>query len=136
MRRNEEAASLAAIAGILLIVSGYTGTRSVDRFFILLADLFGGGPALRILAYVFLGIASLGGFSVLFGGYLIWRDRVRLGRLFILVGSGAGFFTLLLFLLVNLRREEFSFLASVLPAILGVALGVIARFRAVPKPIL
>lgn len=130
MRRNEEAASLAAVAGILLIVSGYTGTRSIDRFFFLLADLFGANPALRVLAYVFVGIASLGGFSVLIGAYLIWKDRVRLGRIFILLGSGAGFFTLLLFLLVNLRREEFSFLASVLPAILGVAIGVIARFRA------
>lgn len=130
MRRNEEAASLAAVAGILLIVSGYTGTRSIDRFFFLLADLFGANPALRVLAYVFVGIASLGGFSVLIGAYLIWKDRVRLGRIFILLGSGAGFFTLLLFLLVNLRREEFSFLASVLPAILGVAIGIIARVRA------
>jgi len=130
VRRNEEAASLAAVAGILLIVSGYTGTRSIDRFFFLLADLFGANPALRVLAYVFVGIASLGGFSVLIGAYLIWKDRVRLGRIFILLGSGAGFFTLLLFLLVNLRREEFSFLASVLPAILGVAIGIIARVRA------
>jgi len=130
VRRNEEAATLAAVAGILLIVSGYTGTRSIDRFFFLLADLFGANPALRVLAYVFVGIASLGGFSVLIGAYLIWKDRVRLGRIFILLGSGAGFFTLLLFLLVNLRREEFSFLASVLPAILGVAIGIIARVRA------
>jgi len=136
VQRNEEAASLAAIAGILLIVSGYTGTRSVDRMFDLLVAIFGGSPVLRIVAYVFLGIASLGGFSVLFGGYLIWTDRVRFGRLFILVGSGAGFFTLLLFLVVNLRQQEFSLLASVLPAILGVATGIVARFRAVPKPLL
>ena len=136
MRRNEEAALLAALAGTLLLVSGYTGTRSVDRFFLLLADLFGPSPPLRILAYIFVGIASLGGFAVLFGGALIWMDRVRVVRIFILVGSGAGFFTLLLFLLVNLRREEFSFLASVLPAIFGVGVGVVARFRAEPKPIL
>lgn len=136
MQRNEEAASLAAVAGILLIVSGYTGTRSVDRMFDLLAAIFGGSPVLRVVAYIFLGIASLGGFSVLFGGYLIWKDRVRFGRVFILVGSGAGFFTLLLFLLVNLRHQEFSLLASVLPAIFGVGTGVVARFRAVPKPLL
>jgi len=37
---------------------------------------------------------------------------------------------------VNLRREEFSFLGSVLPAILGVAAGVAARFRSVPRPLL
>jgi uncharacterized membrane protein YuzA (DUF378 family) len=136
VRPNDKAALLAVVAGILLIVSGYTGVRSVDRFFTLLEDLFGNRPFLVVLAYVFIGIASLGGFAVLFGGYLIWRDRVRLGRVIILIGSGAGFFTLLLFVLVNLRREEFSLLASVLPAILGVAVGIVARFLSVPKPLL
>jgi hypothetical protein len=127
---------LAGVAGFLLILSGYTGVRSVDRFFTLLEDLFGPRAFLIVLAYLFLGIASFGGFAVLFGGYLFWKDRVRLGRVVILIGSGAGFFTLLLFVLVNLRREEFSFLGSVLPAILGVAAGVGARFRSVPKPLL
>ena len=127
---------LAALAGALLLVSGYTGVRSVDRFFTLLEGVFGNAAFLIVLAYAFIAIASLGGFTVMFGGYLIWKDRVRLGRIVILLGSGAGFFTLLLFLLVNLRREEFSLLASVLPAILGVAIGVVARFLSVPKPLL
>ena len=127
---------LAGLAGALLLVSGYTGVRSVDRFFTLLEGVFGNAAFLIVLAYAFIAIASLGGFTVMFGGYLIWKDRVRLGRIVILVGSGAGFFTLLLFLLVNLRREEFSLLASVLPAILGVAIGVVARFLSVPKPLL
>jgi hypothetical protein len=136
VRPNALAALLAGVAGLLLILSGYTGVRSVDRFFSLLEELFGPRAFLIVLAYVFLGIASFGGFAVLFGGYLFWKDRVRLGRIVILIGSGAGFFTLLLFLLVNLRREEFSFLGSVLPAILGVAIGIAARFRSVPKPLI
>jgi len=127
---------LASIAGVLLLVSGYTGVRTVDRFFTLLKEVFGNAAFLIVLAYVFIGIASLGGFTVMFGAYLIWKDRVRLGRIVILIGSGAGFFTLLLFLLVNLRREEFSLLLSVLPAIFGVAIGVVARFLSVPKPLL
>ena len=136
MRPNAEAALLAGVAGVLLLVSGYTGVRTVDRFFTLLKEVFGNAAFLIVLAYVFIGIASLGGFTVMFGAYLIWKDRVRLGRIVILIGSGAGFFTLLLFLLVNLRREEFSFLLSVLPAIFGVAIGVVARFLSVPKPLL
>ena len=136
MRLNAEAALLAGVAGVLLLVSGYTGVRTVDRFFTLLKEVFGNAAFLIVLAYVFIGIASLGGFTVMFGAYLIWKDRVRLGRIVILIGSGAGFFTLLLFLLVNLRREEFSLLLSVLPAIFGVAIGVVARFLSVPKPLL
>jgi len=127
---------LAGLAGALLLVSGYTGVRSVDRFFTLLEGVVGNAAFFLVLAYAFLAIASLGGFTVMFGGYLIWKDRVRLGRIVILLGSGAGFFTLLLFLLVNLRREEFSLLLSVLPAIFGVAIGVVARFLSVPKPLL
>jgi len=136
VRPNDQAALLAVVAGFLLLVSGYTGVRSVDRFFTLLEDLLGSRPFLIVLAYVFIGVASLGGFAVIFGGYMIWKDRVRLGRVLILIGSGAGFFTLLVFVLVNLHRAAFSLLASVLPAILGVALGVVARFLSVPKPLL
>lgn len=130
------AALLAAVAGGLLLVSGYTGARPVHNFFSLLEEIFGSRPFLIVLAYVFVGLASLGGFTVLAGGYLIWKDRVRIGRILILIGSGAGFFTLVLFVLINLRREEFSVLASVLPAIFGVAIGILARIRAKPKPIL
>lgn len=136
MRPNSEAAILAAIAGGLLIVSGWTGAPRVDRFFTLLEEILGDRPFLIVLAYVFVGLASLGGFGVILGGYLIWKDRVRTGRLLILVGSGAGFFTLLFFVVVNLRRQEFSLLLSVLPIVVGIGIGIVARFRAKPKPIL
>ena len=120
----------------MLLVSGYTGARPVNNFFSLLEEIFGSRPFLIVLAYVFVGLASLGGFTVLAGGYLIWKDRVRIGRILILIGSGAGFFTLVLFVLINLRRAEFSVLASVLPAVFGVAIGILARVRAKPTPIL
>jgi len=136
VRRNSEAAILAATAGVSLVVSGWSGARPVDRLFALLEEIFGDRPLLIVLAYVFVGLASLGGFLVLFGSYLFWRDRVRIGRVLILIGSGAGLFTLLLFILVNLRREEFSPALSVIPAVIGVSLGIMARFWARPKPIL
>lgn len=127
---------MAAIGGILLLLTGYDGVRGVEHLFGWLVDILGPKPFLRPLAYVFVGIASLGGVAVLIGGYLIWVDRVRTGRLLILIGSGAGFFTLVLFLLVNLGEERFSFLLAVLPAIMGVGLGIAARFRAKATPIL
>jgi len=136
MNRNEEAAVLAAIGGFLLLLTGYNGARGIERLFTWLVDVFGPLPFLRIVAFVFVAIASLGGIAVLAGGFLFLRERVRTGRLLILIGSGAGFFTLLLFLLVNLRREEFSFLLEVLPVVVGIAFGVAARFRAKPAPIL
>ena len=124
------------MAGVSLVVSGWSGARPADRLFALLEEIFGDRPLLIVLAYVFVGLASLGGFLVLFGSYLFWRDRVRIGRVLILIGSGAGLFTLLLFILVNLRREEFSPALSVIPAVIGISLGIMARFWARPKPIL
>jgi len=124
------------MAGVSLVVSGWSGARPVDRLFALLEEIFGDRPLLIVLAYVFVGLASLGGFLVLFGSYLFWRDRVRIGRVLILIGSGAGLFTLLLFILVNLRREEFSPALSVIPAVIGISLGIMARFWARPTPIL
>lgn len=104
--------------------------------FALLIDWLGDRPLLLGIAYVFVGIASFGGIAVWLGGYLIHADRVRTGRFLILLGSGAGFLTLVVFLVANIRREEFSYLFHVLPAVLGVAVGVAARFRAHAKPIL
>ncbi len=136
MRRNLEAAILAAIAGVLLLYVGLNGVAEVDRIFALLQEWFGTNEALRILAYVLGAIAALGGVAVLFGAYFVAVDRVRVGKLLITLGSGAGIITLLVFLARNLSSEQFSYLYAVLPAILGVVLAIVARFMAKPKPIL
>ncbi len=136
MKRNTEAAIVAAIAGVLLLYVGLNGVAEVDKLFALLQEWFGTNEALRILAYVLGAIAALGGVAVLIGAYCVGTDRVRLGKLLITLGSGAGIITLLFFLARNLASEQFSYLFAVLPAILGVALAIVSRFMAKPKPIL
>jgi hypothetical protein len=136
MKINSQAALLAAVGGVLLLVVGYSGVRGVDHFFDWLVAVFGPRAWLTEISRIFGGIASLGGVAVLLGGYLIFKGRVRSGRILILIGSGAGFFTLLLFVFVNLWREAFSYLLDVLPAILGIAFGVAAQLWAKPEPIL
>ncbi len=135
MKRNTQAAILAVIAGILLLYVGANGVAGVDRLFAMLEEWFGANEALRILAYVLGAIAALGGIAVLIGAYLLAVDRVRMGKLLITLGSGAGIITLLVFLARNLSSEQFSYLYAVLPAILGVVLAIAARFWAKPKPI-
>ncbi len=136
MKVNSQAALLAAIGGVLLLIVGYSGVRSVDRIFDWLVALLGPRPFLLVLSRVFAAIASLGGVAVLLGAILILKDKVRLGRILVVIGSGAGLFTLIIFISVNLWREEFSYLLEVFPAILGVALGVAAQLRAKPRPVL
>ncbi len=136
MKRNVAAAILAAVAGVLLLIVGINGVAGVDRIFALLQDWFGTNEALRLLAYVLGGIAALGGVAVLFGAYFVATERVRTGKILITLGSGAGILTLLFFLARNLASEQFSYLTAVLPAVLGVALAIAARFVAKAKPIL
>src|SRR5574340_1527831 len=136
MRLNSQAALLAAVGGCLLLVVGYSGLAGVDHFFELLESWFGPQPALLILSRIFGGIAALGGVAVLIGAYLLWTDRGRTGRILIVLGSGAGLITLMLFLARNLIREDFSYLFAVLPAVVGIALGIAAQWRAKPAPIL
>lgn len=136
MRRNTEAAILATIAGVLLLVAGVNGAAGVDRFFELLESWFGSNEALRIVAYVLGAIAALGGVAVLLGAYSVGTDHVRLGKILIALGSGAGLLTLLLFLAKNVTSEQFSYLYAVLPTLLGVVVAIVARFRAKPTAIL
>jgi hypothetical protein len=136
MKVNTQAAMLAVISGALLLIVGYTGVANVDRIFALLESWFGTRPALLILARILGGIAALGGVAVLIGAYFIATDRVRTARILIVLGSGAGLLTLLIFLARNLVAEEFSYLLAVLPAILAVAFGIGAQWRAKPAPIL
>lgn len=136
MKVNTQAALLAVIGGLLLLVVGYTGVASVDRIMALLESWFGSQPALLLLARILGAVAALGGVAVLMGAYFLATDRVRTARILIVLGSGAGLLTLVIFLARNLVAEEFSYLLAVLPAILGVAFGIAAQWRAKPAPIL
>jgi len=136
MKVNTQAALVAVAGGVLLLVVGYSGLAGVDHFFELLESWFGPQPALLLLSRVFGGIAALGGVAVLIGAYFISTDRVRTGRILIVLGSGAGLITLLLFLARNVIQEDFSYLLAVFPAIVGVGLGILAQFWAKPEPIL
>ncbi len=136
MKRNTQAAIIAVVAGILLLIVGLNGVAGVDRLFALLEEWFGTNEALRILAYVLGAIAALGGVAVLIGAYFVATEHVRTGKLLITLGSGAGIITLLLFLARNVASEQFSYIFAVLPAILGVVLAIVARSWAKPAPIL
>ncbi len=110
--------------------------NGVDRFFTWLEEIFGDRPTLIVVAAILAAVASLGGIAVLLGAWLIHTNRVRSARILIVLGSGAGFFSLILFLLVNLARQRFDYLLTVAPAIAGIAFGIAAQWRAKPKPIL
>jgi len=101
MPKGNKASFIVSIfSGALLIVSGTTGSIGVYGMILsLIARFVDDALVLRILevvALVLLFLASLGGLSVILGGYLIYKSSVRVGKLIIGIGAGMGIPGLLL----------------------------------------
>jgi hypothetical protein len=84
----------AAVAGMLLLVSGVRGPVYTYELVRKQLPLFlGNSQVLQVVnfvALVFIAIALGGGLSVLAGAFLIYRDHVGTGKVFIGLGAGVG----------------------------------------------
>ncbi|RLI39645.1 hypothetical protein DRO60_00655 [Candidatus Bathyarchaeota archaeon] len=85
--------ALAVIGGFMLILGGVRGSLGLYGFLLSLLMEFL-PPPYDTIVYVLLmflsALASLGGATVIAGGYLIYAGHVRLGKLLISIGSGTG----------------------------------------------
>jgi hypothetical protein len=84
----------AAVAGVLLLVSGVRGPVGtyalVRKQLPLFLDNSQVIQVVNFVALVLIAIALGGGLSVLAGAYLIYRDHVGTGKVFIGLGAGVG----------------------------------------------
>ncbi len=137
LTNNQFAAVLAFFAGLVFVAVGWNGTRIVAEFLYLLAEIIPGpDPALRVTAAILGLISPLSGALVIAGAILILYDRIRLGKLVVLFGTGAGIVSLVLFIVLLVRRPG-RILAheGVVPDLIGVVLSLAARIKAqVPEP--
>jgi hypothetical protein len=107
--RNRLAAGIAFISGILFLISGYKANLAVY-------DLI--GEQVRLLtaqelwAYAvapigFLAFLSqLGGFAVLMGAGLFAANRVNWGKFLVMLGTGQGLFSILLYIILRLLSSD------------------------------
>jgi hypothetical protein len=117
----------AMISAVLLFASGTTGVKSWTAIQGLVTA-YVESYTLNLLFVLILIIASLGGIVVCIGGYLVLRNRVFLGNLLILFGSGAGIVSLVINLIVSIFAFEFSFNTYTSLSSLGVLFALMARF--------
>jgi hypothetical protein len=118
---------LAVVASILLFISGTTGVASWTAIRDLVSTYIQ-LDTLNTLFILILIIASFGGIAVLFGGYLVLKEKVFLGNLSILFGSGAGIISLVINLLVSIFAFSFSIKAYLSFSSLGVLFALASRF--------
>lgn len=97
--RNRVSLLLAVVAGVLLIISGSSGGTGVwGAVLQLIIDEIGGvvgavaGGVLTVLAV----LASLGGVTVIVGGFCIYFSRITTGRLLNSIGASMGIIGLLI----------------------------------------
>ncbi|HDI01200.1 MAG TPA: hypothetical protein ENF78_02080 [Candidatus Bathyarchaeota archaeon] len=91
--RLDLAVGLAVAGGFVLILSGVSGSLGLYGFLLsLLASML--PPPYDFAAYLALMalsiLASLGGATVIAGGYLMYTGHLGLGRTLVSIGSGAG----------------------------------------------
>jgi len=124
---------LSIISGILLIVSGIHGSIGVyETILSTVALFFKHALAQSIIgsvALILILLASLGGFSVILGGYLIYKNRIRTGKFMIGLGASVGLPGLILILLTLTATQQFSLIIAQYGIIgwTGIALSLITR---------
>jgi hypothetical protein len=107
--RNRLAAGIAFISGILFLISGYKANLAV---YDLIGEQVRLHTAQQVLAYAlapigFLAFLSqLGGFAILIGAGLFAANRVNWGKFMVMLGTGQGLFSILLYIILRLLSSD------------------------------
>lgn len=93
MVSRKVAARIAYVGGILLVIAGTTGsTGIIGTIMEYLIENLDGATAdlLSLILHALNIVAGLGGISVIAGGWLVNKKRVRTGKFVIRLGAGMG----------------------------------------------
>ena len=99
---------LAFLGGALLLISGTNGVATWENIKNIIISLIGDYPLINFIFLVLISIAALGGFAVIYGGILIRKGRVTVGKIFILLGCGTGIIGLIIRLVPSYIQQGFS----------------------------
>jgi hypothetical protein len=125
--KNKKAMIIAIIAGILLIISGISGLATWETIKNFVINNIIDNFIVQIIFAILIFIASLGGISVIAGGFLIGRDNIRTGKLFIALGAGLGLFGLIVSIIVTLMENNFIIGSFFSVGAIGIILSIVAR---------
>ncbi|MHA1614602.1 MAG: hypothetical protein ACTSYJ_07125 [Candidatus Thorarchaeota archaeon] len=133
--RNKIPFILCIIGGALMIYAGVIGSIGFwDNLISYAATIAPGYEDVMLWILVILqNVASLGGFAVIIGGYLITTNRVGTGKFIIGIAAGMGIFGLLMltynmYMAIGMAAfSEIANLISTTAAILGPVITIVAR---------
>ena len=125
--KNSKAVIVAVFAGILLLISGISGLATWETIKNFVTDNIIDNYIVQIIFVVLLFIASLGGISVIIGGLLIAKDKIRTGKLFVSLGAGLGLIGLLVSIIIAFMENNFTIGSFFSVGAIGLILSIVAR---------
>jgi hypothetical protein len=137
--RNRLAASIAFVSGILFLASGYKANIEIYN---IVEDQVLTVQSLRdfwnfvIVPIGMLAILSqLGGITVMMGAVLFAANRVNLGKLLVMLGTGQGLFTIAIRILTEIWSDELWSLNNYVTSLTSTATSLGILFAAVAPTI-
>jgi hypothetical protein len=131
--KNKKVMWIAIVAGLLLLIAGVNGVAAWETIKEFVLDNFGNNTVLQFVFAILIFIASLGGISVIAGGILIGKDKVRTGKFLISLGSGLGIIGLLISIYVGFVENSLTISSFFSIGMIGLILSIIARLMAKKK---
>jgi len=125
--KNRKAIIIALFAGILLLISGVSGLATWEAIKHFVTENIIDTYIVQLLFAVLIFIASLGGISVIIGGFLIGRNKIRTGKLFISLGAGLGLIGLIFSIMVAIIENNFPIGSFFSVGAIGLILSIVAR---------
>ena len=128
--KNKAAMGVAIVAGLLLLIEGISGfvTWSTIKEFV--SDNVTDNEIVMYIFVILIFSASLGGISVIIGGLLIGKNKVRTGKFIIALGAGLGLIGLIVSITVGLTEGDFTLNSLISLGAIGLILSIVARMMA------
>ncbi|KYK26411.1 hypothetical protein AYK20_08920 [Thermoplasmatales archaeon SG8-52-1] len=125
--KTRSAMVIAFLAGILLLISGISGLATWETIKNFVTQNIIDNTIVQLIFAFLIFIASLGGLSVIAGGLLIGKNKIRTGKFLILLGAGMGLVGLIFTVAVAYAEGSLTLGSFFSIGTIGLVLSIIAR---------
>ena len=126
-KNNKTAMIVAIIAGIFLLIAGVSGLATWETIKTFVIENLTDSFIVQVIFSILLFIASLGGLSVIIGGILIGKDKVRTGKFMITLGAGIGLIGLIISIIIAYMENSIVIGSFFSVGFIGLILSIVAR---------
>jgi hypothetical protein len=128
-KKNNRYVLLAIIAGMLLIISGISGVTTWKTIQEFVTSFIIQNKIIEIIFNILVLFASLGGISVILGGLLIYKNKIRTGKFLISLGAGIGIIGLIVAIVIAIVKGNFVIGSFFSIGTIGLILSIVVRMK-------